>query len=98
MCLFKHSLHSYKNHFTILKSLVHILKLRNDILVISKSLRKQIYDCRNLLFLLFDSRYRFEPSHLFSCSYVTALREFPAYNFLQHTSLQIMQIVCFCLL
>ena len=33
--------------------------------------------CRNLLFSLFDTRYGFESSHLFSCSYVTALREFP---------------------
>ena len=29
------------------------------------------------MFSLFVTRYRFEPSHLFSFSYVTALREFP---------------------
>ena len=34
-------------------------------------------NCRNLLFSLFVTRYRFEPSHLFSFSYVSALREFP---------------------
>ena len=35
------------------------------------------YHCRNLLFSLFLTRYRFEPSNLFSFSYVTALGEFP---------------------
>ena len=45
--------------------------------VLKKTGRKKMCHCKNLLFLLFDTHYRFELSHLFSCSYVTALREFP---------------------
>ena len=51
--------------------------------------------CRNLLFLLFVTRYRFETSHSFSFSYVTALREFPRLLFSATQFLQIMQIVFF---